>query len=363
MKSRILLIRMSALGDIIHALPALSALRKARPDAHIGWLVEDAGAPLLEGHPLLDTVHVLPRKAWRKNPFTTLAGPIRNLATELRSLRYDVAVDFQGLTKSAFWAKLCGAKDRIGSGGEGAKEVSRFFYSRPVHPAADQSHVIQKNLSLLRPLDVQNPEIEFHVHLAKESLEWGEKMWGDCGDRFARVVINLGAGWKTKRWPAAAYGRLAKALVEEAGARVVFAWGPGEETLLQTALEAVGQRADPPKASNADSIGAEPGLYALPPSTFTQLGAILRRAHLAVGGDTGPTHLAAALGIPTLGIYGASDAKRNGPWGAHCAVIQRDDPPCVPCWRTHCDWEEPLACLTHISVETVRDECLRLLAG
>ena len=117
------------LGDIIHVLPALKAARTALPDAFIGWLVEESGAPLIEGHPLLDAVHVMPRKAWRSDPLKTLMGPMRDLVGEVRDQNYETAIDFQGLTKSAYWTKLSGAKQRIGFRGEDAREISSVFYN------------------------------------------------------------------------------------------------------------------------------------------------------------------------------------------------------------------------------------------
>lgn len=361
-EKRILLIRLSALGDIVHALPALAAIRHVFPKAFVGWLVEDRGAGLIEGHPLLDAVHIIPRKAWRENPFGTLTGPMRALVSELRDQSYDTAIDFQGLTKSAFWAKLCGAPERIGFSGEEAREVSRVFYNRAVFPRANQIHVIERNLSLLRPLGIENPQVEFPIHLQDETRAFGASIWGELGDRYPRIVMNPGAGWVTKQWPAASYGRLAAELVREVGARVALAWGPGEETLVKTALEAAGEH-NGRSGKRSSTIGAEPVIYALPPTSFMELGAAAARAHLFIGGDTGPTHLAAALGIPTLGLYGASDSKRNGPWGARTRVIQLTDLSCVPCWKTYCDWDEPLACLTHIQIPQVREACLKLLAG
>jgi lipopolysaccharide heptosyltransferase I len=359
-----LLIRLSALGDVLHGLPLLAALRRAHPDARIGWLVEDRAAPLLMGHPLLDELHVLPRRAWKRNPFTALAGPLRELHRDLRRAQYQTAIDLQGLTKSAFWAKLCGAPQRIGFAGDEAREVSRFFYNHPVHPPADRRHVVQRNLSLLASLGVDAAPVEFPVHLSTEDRAWSDWTWGSGDETNPRVVVNPGAGWPTKQWPAERYGELAAALARDIGARVAVAWGPGEEPLAAAALRAAGCDAGAVGADDAPPIDGRPGVYALPRSTFTRLGAIVARAHLFVGGDTGPTHLAAALDVPTLGLYGASDARRNGPWGKRSRSIQLTSPPCIPCWQTNCEYEpEPLACLKGIEVERARRLCLELLGG
>lgn len=361
-KPRILIIRLSALGDILHVLPALAALRAAMPGAFIGWLVEDRGAPILEDHPMIDALHVLPRKELKRNFLGTLVGPMRELADDLRARRYETAIDFQGLSKSAFWARLCGAPRRIGFRGEDAREVSRIFYNEGVYPRADQIHVIERNLALLRPLGIESPKVEFPMHLSEAVQRNGESVWGDLSDRYPRIVLNPGAGWKTKQWPAAEYGRLARELINEIGARAGLAWGPGEEPLVETALTAGGFGSGRVKFQSA-RLPDEPGLYPLPATSFMELGGVLAASHLYAGGDTGPTHLAAALGVPVVAIHGASDARRNGPWGRKNEVIQLTSPSCVPCWQTQCDWKEPLACLTHISVSSVRDACLRMLAG
>lgn len=363
MSSRILIVRLSAFGDVIHVLPALGALRKALPDAFIGWIVEDRVAGLLEGHPEIDALHVIPRSDWKKERLKTLTGPMRALAGELRVTGYDTAIDFQGLTKSAIWTRVCGAKRRIGYKGEDARELSALSYNVRVSPGPQCVHVVDRNLSLLEPLDIEKPEVEFHVHQSPDLLRWAETFWADTSDRYPRIVLNPGAGWKTKQWPAASYGRLARALVDEVEARVALAWGPGEEKLVQTALEAVGEKGDAFADAGDAPIGSDPGIYALPRTNLGQLSSIIALAHLFVGGDTGPTHLAAAHGVPTLGIYGASDPRRNGPYGDRVQVIQLAEPSCIPCWKTRCEWAEPLACLTAIGVAQVRERCLKLLEG
>lgn len=358
---RILLVRLSALGDILHALPALAAIREALPDAHIGWLVEDRGAEIIQGHPQLDRVHVVPRRAIKAGLIGALRGPVRELARELRRERYDVAIDFQGLTKSAVWTRLCGAGRRIGFKGENAQEISSFFYNESVPPKAGEDHVIRMNLALLRPLGIEDPRVRFVVHFSEEVKARGEAIWGADGNGHPKIIINPGAGWETKRWPPANFGRLAQILVEKTGARVALAWGPGEEPLITEAFAAAGLPEPEIGAPGAESIGTSPGLYVLPPTRFAELGAAIAHADLFVGGDTGPTHYAAALGVPTVALYGGSDSRRNGPWGEAHEIIQLQTPPCIPCWRTRCNWNEPLACLTQIGVERVAQACRRLI--
>lgn len=368
MAHRILILRMSALGDILHGLPVAAALRDAFPDAHLGWLVEDRGAPLIEGNPLLDRVHVLPRrllkKDLKKQPFATLAGPLRALVRELRAEHYDTSIDLQGLTKSALWGRLAGAPRRIGFHGADARELSGWFYTDPVEPPADCVHVIRRNLALLSPLGVRGPGIRYGFRLEPGAAERGRALWGGAAAGGPpRVVLNVGGGWSTKLWPAENFGRLAARLVAERRARVAIAWGPGEEPLAEAALEAARVAGVPADRIGRGSAGEQPGVTLLPLTSFLELGGVISGAKLYVGGDTGPTHMAAALGVPVVSMFGGSDAKRNGPIGSPGEVIQLDSPPCVPCWKTQCDWKEPLACLTGITVERVYRACEPFAAG
>ncbi len=355
---RILFIRLSALGDVVHALPVLAAARAEFPDAFIGWLVEDRAAPILQDHPLLNALHVLPRKALRENWLAAARGPIRDLVRELRAQRYDAAIDFQGLTKSAIWTRISGARRRVGFRGEDAREISRWFYNEAISPSSTDVHVIQKNLSLLRAVGIENPLVRFPAHLPTSAHQRAETIWGEADPTFPRIVMNPGAGWPTKQWPAENYGKLAAELARRISARVALAWGPGEEPLVRAALSAAGA----PESDPSSSIGPRPGVYLMPPTSFVELGAAVARAQLFIAGDTGPAHLAVALGVPTLGLYGASDPKRNGPWGVKNRVIQLTDPPCIPCWKTRCAWKEPLACLERIRVEQALVVCSEILS-
>lgn len=356
---KVLLIRLSALGDILHGLPVLAALRRAMPEAHLGWLVEDAGAPLLEGHPMLDEAHVMPRRAWRAGRWQALRGPIGQLIRRLRARRYDVAVDLQGLTKSAVWARLSGAPRRIGFRGADARELSRVFYNLTVAPPPEAAHVIRRNLALLQPLGIASPAVELPIHLPSELRVRARELWPHEGpDGSPRVLMSPGAGWITKQWPAEAYGRLAARLVQRAGASIRLAWGPGEEPLAELALAAARLEGGGHEAESGAPGSAQPGVRVLPPTSFTEVVGLAAEAHLFIGGDTGPTHFAAALGVPTVALYGASDPARNGPWGPRVTILQAREPPCVPCWQTRCRWPEPLACMKSLSVDRVLEAAL-----
>ena len=344
-RRRVLIVRLSAIGDVVHVLPALAALRRAWPDAHLAWLVESLSAPLLEGHPLLDEILVYPRKQWRKRGYVRsfLAGDVRRFFGGLRARRFDLAIDFQGLTKSAALPWLAGVPERIGYGDADAREASRWFYTTRCRPAGDCVHVVRRNLALLAPLAVPTEPVEFPFpDYAADRERLDRKLEAEgIGRAEPLVAINPGAGWETKRWPPAHCGALAGMIAREFGCPVLVTWGPGEEALVARTLEAV-----------------EPGLRgrvrAAPPTTLRELATLLDRARVAIGGDTGPIHLAAARGVPVVAIYGGSDPKRNGPVGPRPArVLDNPAIPCYPCWKVRCDCATPLACMTTVAPERV----------
>ena len=310
---RLLIMRLGSMGDILHTLPAASALRAALPQAHIGWVVEERWAELLcaaseprsgprsPRRPLVDNLHVVDTKAWRKNPVSI--GTVEQVATalsELRGQRYDVAIDFQGAVRSALLARLSRAPVIYGFR-QPRENVATMFYTRQV--IAEGRHVAEQNLSLAKAVLGRSPDvpgIEFPCDPAadKQCQRWLES-------RSVRdfVLLNPGAGWVAKQWPAERYGRLAECLAET-GLTPLVNGGPGEEELAQAAKAASGGTAQTVAGSLAELL------------------ALTRRAKLFVGGDTGPMHLAAALGIPVVAIFGPTSPERNGPYLTPSIVLR-----------------------------------------
>jgi heptosyltransferase I len=335
------------MGDIIHTLLATSLLRMALPQAHIGWVVEERWAELLcaasearsgprsAQRPLVDHVHVVDTKAWRKNPLSI--GTIEQVAaalSQLRGQRYGVAVDFQGGVRSALLARLSTAPMVYGFR-QPRENVATMFYSRQV--IAEGSHVAEQNLSLARAVlggSPAVPRIEFPCDPAAERQcqSWLE---GQSIRDF--VLLNPGAGWGAKRWPAERYGRLARCLAD-AGLKPLVNVGPGEQELVQAVEEASGGSAQPVAGS------------------LSELLALTRRAKLFVGGDTGPMHLAAALAIPVVAIFGPTSPGRNGPYMTPSIVLRS------PSSETSYSRQRmPEAGLLEIGVEEVLAASQRLL--
>ena len=300
---RILVVRLGSLGDIIHTLPAVAAIRRALPDARIDWLVDAAHQEIVARVPAIDARIVLEER--------TVAAWL-NAASTLRRRGYDAAIDFQGLFKSAILARASGAKRVLGFSIWHLRERgARAFYTEtnePTNAPTDQPHVIRKNIDLARRLvptiDPDAP-LEFPLHVSS-SPDVDDLKRALDGAPFA--VLNPGAAWPNKRWPPERFGEVAAFLRARHGLRSVVTWGPGEEQLADVAV--------------AMSEGAAIMAPLLPLGALMSL---LRDARLMVSGDTGPTHVAAALGIPIVAPYGPTSAERNGPWHPDDVVISRYD--------------------------------------
>lgn len=292
---RLLVVRLGSLGDLVHALPAVAALRRAFPHAQIDWLVDRVHRDLLDLVPVISTVIVLSRA----NASGWLAA-----RRELRQRQYEVAIDFQGLIKSALLARLSGAQRVVGFDRRSAREpLAALFYTEAV-PAGDDGHVIDKNLRLAAAVGAPSDRREFPL-VAPASAPLQAVREAASGP-FA--VLNCGAAWPNKRWPAVRFGELGSWLWSVHGLRPVVLWGPGEQEIARAIV--------------ASSGGAA---IMAPATTLGDIVAICREARVMVSGDTGPTHIAGAVGTPTVALFGPTSPDRNGPWCADDRAISRYD--------------------------------------
>jgi heptosyltransferase I len=305
-----LIVRLSSIGDVVHTLPALAALHRHGWEA--GWLVEPASRVLLEDQPFLVQVAAAPAvKAFRTGAAVeTLRG--------LRASGYDVALDFQGLWKSAAWARLSGAPRVLGYAGPWRRErPSAALIAERVDLPSEAVHVIDKNLALLRALGIDALGLrEFPLPAAPAADEGVDRGLGERGlDAFA--ILNPGGGWASKLWPAENFAALARGL-RARGLPSIVTWGPGEEPLADRVAAA--------------SAGAAVRSF---PTSLLDYAALARRARLVVAADTGTLHLACAVGTPAVGLFGPTDPARNGPFSPRDEVVRRV-PPCAPCHRRGC---------------------------
>ncbi len=332
---RILIVRTSAIGDVIHGVPVLCALREAMPDSFLAWVVEGGMGDLLEGHPALDELVRLPRRWW-KSP-----RDVWRMRQRLRELRFDTTIDLQGLTKSAASAWMSGARRRIGKAGTDGREQSRWFNNELVW--LDGTHVIDHYLSMLRPLGIDSPTVRFDLPEFKADTRVADEFLRAAGLTGRRVaLLNAGAGWPSKVWPAVRFGALARHLGQVHGVASVAVWGlPDEKPLAVRIVETSARHAQ-----------------LAPPTTMRELAALCRRAALFVGGDTGPMHLAVAVDTPTISLHGPSRAEWCGAYGPQNIRLQLRYEAGSSLQRRQADD----SAMREITVKMVAEACDRLLA-
>jgi heptosyltransferase I len=310
----VLVVRLSAIGDVVHTLPVAAALQSK--GWRTTWLVEPAARPLVEGNPAVaQVVAAPPVRAWS-------LGVVRGALSALRGARRDVALDLQGLWKSAAWARLSGASRVVGFAPRWRREpLSAVLVREQAELGSDAVHVIDKNLALLRVLGLDAHGLrEFPLPPAEAAATRVAEALRDEGlPEF--VVLNPGGGWASKIWPAESFGRVARGL-RDRGLAALVTWGPGEEKLADRVVAA--------------SDGAARRAF---PTTLLELIELTRRARLMVAADTGPLHLACAVRTPVVGIFGPTDPARNGPWSPRDVTVRRV-PLCAPCHRRRCALHE-----------------------
>jgi lipopolysaccharide heptosyltransferase I len=323
--NRILIVRMSALGDIVHALPVLAALGEAFPRAEIDWLAEAAYAGVLE---LVDGI---------ANRVVVRPG-YRNALRFLRQRRYDAAIDLQGLIKSAAAARLSGARRVIGFQARALREPGAAWFYHEAVPVPDAVHVIQKNLSVLPALGVPAGPARFPLRIAPSAVADELSAAAPAG----YVLLNPGAAWPNKRWEPARFGEVASRLRDSRALPSFVLWGRGEADLAERVVTA--------------SRGAA---HRAPATSLADLVAVARGARLMISGDTGPAHLAAAVGTPLVGLYGPTWPERNGPWDPADEVVSRADT-CRCHHKREC--QVGRVCINEITVDDVYAAAERRLA-
>jgi len=297
--NRILIVRLGSLGDVVHAIPVAAALRRAFPAARIDWLVGAKHREMLDLVPVIDHRLTLSPRTF----FQTIG--------EIRDAGYDAAIDLQGLIKSAVVARLSGARRVIGHSARDLREpFARWLYTEThdsgggggIYSLDEKRHVVQINLGLLEPLGVTPGPPEYPLAPVESAAARAEQL--RTGGRY--VLLNPGAAWPNKRWPAERLGALAAALRDRHGLMSAVLWGPGERALADAVAA---------HSSGAAAVTA--------PTTVADVVALARGASILVSGDTGPMHIAAAVGTPLVGIYGPTMPERNGPWRTEDETVSR----------------------------------------
>jgi len=370
---RLLFIRLSALGDIVHSLPAAHFIKNRLPEARLTWLVEAPGVELLKDNPAVDEIVVFPKGAWLSeiaNPakWWSVASRTGRFMTDLRERRFDMSVDLQGLLKSAIPGYMSGARFRVGFAG--TRECSSALYSHRLDVGdyfADSVHVVEHNLSLARfavdlfggtagGADVESgaapsdsfAEMKFPLPVTgEETVTRVDALLAGAGSELA--VLIPGTTWASKIWPRERFLELSLLLEKRYGLTSLLVGGPSEKKTNEQIARAL--RENDPRFPVLDLTGE---------TSLTDLIEIYRRSRLVVGLDTGPLHLAAATEIPlVVGVFGSTPWRRNGPFGirAHSVSLALD---CQPCFERTCPLGT-LACLEELSASRVMERIEELL--
>jgi lipopolysaccharide heptosyltransferase I len=333
------------MGDLVHTLPAVSALRRRFPDARIDWLVETRHREVLLDNPDVNRLIEVDTLGWRRRLFSPRTWrDIRESIGRIRESRYDFVLDLQGTIKSAVSAYLARSDRRIGFGADHLRErVAALLYTERVAANGRGSHVIDRHLGLLRALDIETGERRFPISFfpAEEAAAESELARMNLREY---VLLNPGGSWVTKRWSPERFGGLSAAIEREFALPSLVAWGPGEDGMAREVVEA--------------SRGAA---RLAPRTSLRELVPYIRKARLFISGDSGPLHLASACGVPVVGIFGPTDPARNGPFGEGDEVVWKEVA-CSPCYKQRCPGYGNV-CLTAIEVEDVLGAVRKRLAG
>jgi heptosyltransferase-1 len=342
----ILIVKLSAIGDVIHTLPSAAALRELYPDAHITWVVEEASSDLLAGHPDLDRVLISKRRKWLRelvNP--QRAGrafhEVREFLKALRDRPYDLVIDFHGLFKSAFIVLLSGGHRKLGY--DSMQELSGLFLNEKI-PEDMNKHAVDRYLDFLRHLGAKVGEPQFHVPVDEENKRKVDSLLERRGivrdERF--VAISPVALWDTKLWEGKKFAMLCDRLIGELNLKLVLT-GARADGLLQRIEKSVNRP--------IINLGGE--------TTLRDLAYLFGRAALLITTDSGPMHIAAAVGTPVVALFGPTSPARTGPRGRGHTIIQKDLE-CSPCFQKKC---EVLTCMKEITVEEVFQAVKNKLSG
>lgn len=335
--SKILVIKLRAIGDVVLSTPVLANLNAAFPEADIHFLTESASAPAVEGHPHADRVLVLPDRKAHVSAWRYHTAMIRFLS-RIRKQRYDLVLDLFGNPRSALITRLSGAPVRAGYRFRGRM----LAYNRRIEPHGDRVHEVRFNLDALRALGVpvrhEDPRFVFGPEDARRIDTW---IAGHFSDADFLIAVHPWGSWPAKRWPLTRFSQLADRLVRALDARVIVLWGPGEKAYAEEVLSASNQK-----------------LALAPQTTLKELGALLARCGLVVANDSGPMHIAAAVGAPTVGLFGPTNPALQGPFGPNGLAVFNPDVSCIGCNRLRCP---DGSCMTGLTVDHVEAEILEFL--
>jgi lipopolysaccharide heptosyltransferase I len=349
---RILIIRLSAIGDVVRTLPALRALRSTFPSAYIAWVVEENAYNLLQDHPDLDRVFLFKRKKWTEEIVSVHNSlkPLKEVRAFFKAIRedhFDMVLDFHGILKSGVIGFLSGVPVRVGFGRNYCKEGNHLFNNRHIDVETTSLNRIERNLRFIRFLGIDSDNHDPIVPITDEDRNVIDRFFQEKGlvSHTPLISIHPGTSRKTlyKRWDPLSYARVADKLIEHYKAKIIWTWGPGE---LESVTSAVAHM----KCDSTVACSV----------SLRQLAELFRRCDLFLGSDSGPMHIASFVKTPVVVIYGPTDHRVNAPYEKNPHRVLRKDVSCNPCRKRDCS---SVACMSAISPEEVIEAVTQLLTS
>ncbi len=346
-KPNILIIKLSAVGDVVHSLPFLEVLRDRFPSAMIDWVVEEDASGIVESHPEIDRLIIFPRKSWlkrfiKKSEYIGVGKEVTKFLKELKSRRYDIVVDLQGLLKSGILTFLANGKRKIAL--NGGREGSLIFTNEKVAIPDPDLHALDKYLCIARYLGATKPVWNGQIPIYDTDEEHVDYLLGEIGNNSTLVAVNPMAKWESKLWELHRFASLADTIKEELEAGVVFTGSEGDKAAIEDIRSGMKTRA----------------LNLAGKTTLKELAYLYQKCAAVICTDTGPMHVAAAMGSPVVvALFGPTSPLRTGPYGAKHRVV-RAGLECSPCFKKRCD---DMSCMKKITVEMVFEAVREVLSA
>ncbi len=337
--TKIIIIKLSAIGDVVHALPAVNIIKDKIPSAEVSWIVDKKASNVLEDHPSIDNLIVLPLSIWKENIKSNKVetfNEIINFFQNIRSFKYHYAIDLQGLFKSGLVTFLSGARYRIGY--NDAREGSTLFYNKKFSPPPEGTPVVERYIQLIeKSLGIKSNKVEFNLSFSQFEKEKIDVLLIEYGIENNRriVVINPITSWLSKNWPLNLYSLLCDRLIDEYDCQVLLTGSAANTDEIDLIIEGMKNRA-------FNLCGR---------INLRELAELYKRADVFVGGDTGPMHIASAVDCPVVTIMGPTNPVRNGPYGVKSIILQKEID-CINCWKRKCPLDHH-NCMKQITVNEV----------
>lgn len=336
---KILIIKLRAIGDVVMSTVVLDNLRAAYPKARIDFLTETESKDIVFGNPILNQVLVFDRKRVARLPFWKKMKENLHLIARIRNQKYDIVFDFFGNPRSAWLTFLSGAETRIGYN----YRFRKFAYNVVAHSRADQVHEVDWHLDALKEMELPIKEKRISVAIGEGSKNLAETFWHEAGlAGYPVIAIHFSGGWPTKKWPLDRFAHLIDLLSQKYDAKIILVWGPGEKD----------------EAEKLQGLATAPTTL-IPKTTLKQLAAILAKADLMVTTDSGPMHIAAAMGTPCVALFGPTNPQLQGPYGDFHEIVRQEELECLGCNLLSCSHH---SCMTMLSVSDVLngiDRCVQ----